>query len=207
MALVSTGHDVLDRQIGGGIPSGSLVVLDVDPMSQAELLLQAFSGVRDTVYVTSQRSKAAVRDGYKRTNPNYRVPQLLEIDGEDPIDSASEIIKTVPEDTTLIIDTINVLEDDDPVRYRRFMNQLQTHMINTGGVAVLYALSGEFVPQNRDTTHGMADVIFRLETTVSGSDMVNTLSVPKYRGGRALDETIKLKLMERVSIDTSRDIA
>jgi archaellum biogenesis ATPase FlaH len=80
-------------------------------------------------------------------------------------------------------------------------------MINTGGVAVLYALSGESIPANRDITHGMADVILDLETSVVGSDIINVLSVPKYRGGRALDETIKLKLTERVSIDTSRDIA
>lgn len=207
MPIVSTGHDVLDRELGGGLPSGSIVVLDADPVSQSELLLQAFSGVRDTVYITSQRTKAAVRDGYKRTNPEYNVPRLVEVEGEDPLDSAEKIVQTIPEDTTVIIDTINVLEDEDPIRYRRFMNQLQTHMINTGGIAVLYALSGQYVPENRDITHGMSDVIFDLKTAVDGTDIVNTLSIPKYRGGRALDETIKLKLTERVSIDTSRDIA
>ena len=33
------------------------------------------------------------------------------------------------------------------------------------------------------------------------------LAVPKFRGGRALEETIKLRLTADVSIDTSRDIA
>jgi hypothetical protein len=53
----------------------------------------------------------------------------------------------------------------------------------------------------------MADVIFDLKTTVSGSEIENRLAVPKFRGGRALDETIKLQLTEQVTIDTSRDIA
>lgn len=53
----------------------------------------------------------------------------------------------------------------------------------------------------------MADVVFDLDTKIDGSEIVNRLAVPKFRGGRALDETIKLRLAERVSVDTSRDIA
>jgi hypothetical protein len=63
------------------------------------------------------------------------------------------------------------------------------------------------VPENRDMSEHMADVIFDLETTVSGSEIENRLAVPKFRGGRPPEETIKLRLGDRVTVDTSRDIA
>jgi hypothetical protein len=53
----------------------------------------------------------------------------------------------------------------------------------------------------------MADVVFDLQTDTSGSQIINRLAVPKFRGGRALEDTIKLKLTDGVTIDTSRDIA
>ncbi len=102
---------------------------------------------------------------------------------------------------------VDVLERCGSARYRNFLNELQTHMVNTGGVAVLHALDGRSVPDNRDLTEHMADVVFELRTGVKGSEIENRLAVPKFRGGAALDETIKLKLAERVTIDTSRDIA
>jgi DNA repair protein RadA/Sms len=50
-------------------------------------------------------------------------------------------------------------------------------------------------------------VIFDLRTTVTSAEIVNRLVVPKFRGGAALEEPLKLKLTDSVSIDTSRDIA
>lgn len=101
----------------------------------------------------------------------------------------------------------DVLERNESARYRKFLNDLQTHMVNTRGLTVLHGLKGESVPDNRDLTEHMADVVFDLDTKIDGSEIVNRLAVPKFRGGRALDETIKLRLAERVSVDTSRDIA
>ena len=53
----------------------------------------------------------------------------------------------------------------------------------------------------------MADVVFGLRPAVGGAEIETRLAVPKFRGGSALEETIKLKMTEDVSIDTSRDIA
>jgi hypothetical protein len=60
---------------------------------------------------------------------------------------------------------------------------------------------------NRVVSKHMADVVFDLRTSVEGTEVENKLAVPKFRGGAALQETIKLQLAEDVSIDTSRDIA
>ncbi|KPN31647.1 hypothetical protein SY89_02396 [Halolamina pelagica] len=63
------------------------------------------------------------------------------------------------------------------------------------------------MPDNRDVTAHVADVVFDLQTTITNAEIENRLVVPKFRGGKALAEPIKLRLAESVNIDTSRDIA
>lgn len=202
-----TGIDVLDRKLSGGIPAGSVVALVAPPASQAELLLYELTVPRQTLYLTAERSTEAVRDAFDRTNAPTGSPEVRRLDGEAPVDAANRLVEALPEESTLIVDPVDTLESQELPRYRRFLNALQTAMINTGGIAVLHCLDGLTPPPGRDNTVYMADVVFSLDTRISGESVENRLAVPKFRGGRALDETIKLELAERVQIDTSRDIA
>jgi KaiC/GvpD/RAD55 family RecA-like ATPase len=201
-----TGISVLDRQLGGGIPPGSILLLSADPASQSESLLYEIAASRGTLYVTTVRSEEAVRDAVDR----YRggIDQLSVRDAGDypPIDRATRFVKDLPEESNLLVDVVDPLESADTTRYRRFLNELQTHMVNTESLAVLHAMHGD-APDNRRLTEHMADVVFDLQTDTSGSEIVNRLAVPKFRGGVALEETIKLQLTDGVTIDTSRDIA
>ena len=202
-----TGIDVLDRKLSGGIPVGSIVALTASPASQAELLLYELTVPRKTLYLTTERSSEAVRDAFERTNAPTGSPEIRHLDGEAPLDSASQLIETLPTGSTLIIDTADALEAEGITRYRRFLNALQTVLVNTEGIAVLHCLDGVDPSSQRDLTMYMADVVFSLDTRISGESIENRLVVPKFRGGSALQETIKLELSERVLIDTSRDIA
>jgi len=206
---LSTGIDVLDRQLDGGIPTGSIVLFSADPASQSELLLYEVTAVRMTLYLTTIRSDQAVQDALDRTSRYTTVgePTIRDIGVEAPLDQANKLMGTLASESTLIIDSLDPLERQDPSRYRYFLNQLQTQMRNTESIALLHAMDGRSVPVLRDVTEHMADVVFELNTEIQGTEVVNRLSVPKFRGGRALDETIKLKLSSGVSIDTSRDIA
>jgi archaellum biogenesis ATPase FlaH len=87
------------------------------------------------------------------------------------------------------------------------MNDLQNHIVNTGSLGILHCLDGRAVPPLRDTTEHFADVVFELKTKTTGDEVENRLAIPKFRGGRAPNDIIKLDLVEQVSIDTSRDIA
>jgi len=201
-----TGISVLDRQLDGGIPPGSILLLSADPASQSESLLYEIAAARGTLYVTTIRSEQAVRDAIERYRGSVDRLSVRDAGDYPPIDNATRLVKDVPENANLLIDVVDPLEDADPTRYRRFLNELQTHMVNTGSIAVLHAMHGEAGP-NRALTEHMADVVFDLRTDTSGSQIVNRLAVPKFRGGSALEETIKLKLTDGVTIDTSRDIA
>ena len=204
---LETGIDILDRKLAGGIPAGSIVALCADPASQADLLLYQLTDARGTLYITTKRSDQAVRDAIDSTDAPVGSPTVRGIAGSEPLDQANRLIRSLPEGANLIIDPVDVLEERESSRYTNFLNELQTHMVNTNSIAFLHCLDGHSVPENRDTTKHMADVVFDLETTTRGTDLVNFLAVPKFRGGQALTETIKLQLVDEVDIDTSRDIA
>lgn len=202
-----TGIDVLDRKLSGGIPAGSIVALSADPASQAELFLYELSATRGTLYLTLDRTSDAVKQSFDSATTRTGKPTIRDVTGDAPLDNASKLVTALPESSNLIIDPVDVLERHEPARYRIFLNELQNHIANTGGLALLHCLDGHDVPPLRDTTKHMADVVFELETRVNGDRIENRLGVRKFRGGRALQDIIKLELTEQVSIDTSRDIA
>ncbi len=202
-----TGIDVLDRKLEGGIPEGSLVALTADPASQAELFLYELTATRGTLYLSMDRTSEAVADAIDRAPTRTGDPTVRDVGGDAPLDNATKLVSALPESSNLIVDPVDVLERQDGPRYRNFLNELQNHIYNTNSVAVLHCLDGEAVPGLRDTTEHMADVIFDMDTEANGDRIENRLAVPKFRGGRALSDIIKLELAESVSIDTSRDIA
>ncbi|MGQ4554796.1 DUF7125 family protein [Halobellus sp. GM3] len=204
---LSTGVNILDRQLDGGIPPGSIVLLAADPASQSELFLYELTAVRATLYLTTIRSDQAILDAIDRTPGRVGDPTVRDVGGDAPLDTANRFVRDLPEGANLVIDVVDALEDTEPARYRQFLNELQTHMVNTGGLAVLHGMKGDREPRNRGYTKHMADVVFDLRTAVKGSEIENRLAVPKFRGGRPLEETIKLRLSEQVTVDTSRDIA
>ncbi|AEN05180.1 transcriptional regulator [Halolamina sp.] len=202
-----TGISVLDRELQGGIPAGSIVLLKADPASQSELFLYELTAARPTLYLTTVRSEQAVQDAISNAKTRTGSPTVRDVGGDAPLDRANRLVGTLPDESTLIVDVVDTLEQYDRARYRRFLNELQTQMVNTGGIAVLHGLKGDSVPANRALTAHVADVVFDLHTEVNSAEVVNRLIVPKFRGGRALSEPIKLQLTEEVRIDTSRDIA
>jgi transcriptional regulator of met regulon len=204
---LETGIDVLDRKLGGGIPAGSTIALCARPASQAELFLNELTAMRGTLYISLGRTEAAVEASIAASPARTGDPTVRHITGDAPIDNASKLVSALPDASNLIVDPVDVLERVDHDRYRHFLNEIQNHMTNTDGLAILHCLTGQNVPKGRDTTRFMADIVFDLETQISADTVENRLSVPKFRGGRALNEVVKLELSERVDIDTSRDIA
>lgn len=207
MSRLPTGITVLDRELDGGIPSGSIVLLEAAPASQSELFLHELTAARGTLYLSTVRSAQAVRDALERSRTAVGDPTIRDVGGDAVLDDANRLVNTLPEGANLIVDVVDPLERATRSRYHRFLNELQTAMVNTGGVAFLHGLKGSTLPDGRDATRHVVDVVFDLQTDVDGTEIENHLAVPKFRGGAALTETVKLELQEEVRIDTSRDIA
>jgi KaiC/GvpD/RAD55 family RecA-like ATPase len=203
-----TGIDVLDRKLDGGLPAGSMVALAAEPASQAELFLYELTATRGTLWLSLNRTAEAVTDSIENTPTETGDPTVRHISGEAPLDNAGKLVSALPETSNLIVDPLDVLESQEPPsRFRSFMNDLQNHIFNTNSLAILHCLSGRSVPPLRDTTEHFADVVFELRTSTDGDEVENRLAIPKFRGGQAPADIIKLDLVEEVSIDTSRDIA
>ncbi len=208
VSRLETGIEVLDRKLEGGIPAGSIVVLSAQPASQAELFLYELTATRGTLWLSLNRTAEAVTESIATTPTETGDPTVRHISGEAPLDNAGKLVSALPETSNLIVDPVDVLESQEPPsRFRSFMNDLQNHIFNTNSLAILHSLDGRSVPSLRDTTEHFADVVFHLETDLSSDEVENRLSVPKFRGGRAPLETIKLDLVEEVEVDTTRDIA
>ncbi len=207
MDSLETGIEVLDRRLGGGLPAGSIIALVAPPASSAELLLYELTAARETLYLSTVRSSAAVRDAFEATRAPTGNPVIKGLDGSEVLDQANRAIGRLSEDQGLIIDPFDPIETRNETRLVNFLNDLQTHLQNTNSYAIVHCLKDEYHPANRRLTLHAADLIFDLETEVRGNNLVNRLTVPKNRAGQAIPDEIKLELVDRVAVDTSRDIA
>ncbi|MDZ5810158.1 transcriptional regulator [Halorubrum sp. AD140] len=207
MEPLSTGIPVLDREFDGGVPSGSVVALTADPASQSELIVDRLARVRECRYLTTVRSVDAVESGLSLDEEDDDRTVVRSARGDDPFASVLAAAADLPDRGTIVVDSVDPLEEHDRDAYVEFLGELRQRVVDVDGLAVMYALKGDTVARNRGVTEQIADVVFDLRTTVTGTEIANRLVVPKFRGGAALEEPLKLKLTDSVSVDTSRDIA
>lgn len=204
---LETGIEILDRKLDGGIPAGRVIALSASPRSQSELFLYEMAAVRPTTYLTTERTADDVETYLERTGADGEDVDVRRIDAESPLTEAGEAVEDIREETTLIVDPMRLLESTDPDRYRSFLNQLKARVAEAGGMALLHCLEGRDVPAQRDRTEYLADIVFSLSTEVRGGTLQNELAIPKFRGGKALPESITLDLTADVTIDVTRKIA
>jgi len=203
----STGVGPLDREIGGGIPSGTLVALFADPASQAELFLQEFAARQDTLYLSAERGATAVTNALREGDRDCEDVAVVALDSDAPVVDAIQQVERLPEGAVVVVDPVGPLERADPGRFRTFLSTLRSQLAGTDGVAVLHALKHDRVPDQRHRTAYAADLVFDLVTEADENTIENRLLVPKFRGGRALTDPVRVELTDRIAVDTSRDIA
>lgn len=204
---VSTGVPALDRKLDGGLPTGTVVSLLADPASQSELFLSELASQRETLYLTVDRSPTAVSKSLNGQAGAFDDLSVKSLDASAPVVDALRSIATLPEDGLVVIDPIGPLERAGSGSYRAFLSELKSIAAQRDAVAVLHALKHADAPSQRHRTEHVADVVFDLVTEPSGDSVENRLLVPKFRGGRALTDAVRMSLTDRIAVDTSRDIA
>lgn len=201
MTRLSTGIDILDRRLNGGFPPGTLVALVAPPDTQSELLLSALARERPTRYVSTVRPAAEIEADLDATD--------LTVDRVTPealLDSPGAYVD-VGEASNVVVDPTTGLESGDRDAYVDALNALKGRLAATGSVGLLHCVDAEPTPRHRGLTLHRVDVVWRLDLLVTSLDVRTRLVVSKFRGGKALQEPIKLLLTDRVQVDTSRDIA
>jgi hypothetical protein len=205
---LETGMETLDRELNGGIPAGSITIFEAQPGSQGHLFLHELTATRGTLWLSFARTAEAVERSLEETPSPSGDCTVKYISGTSPMDDVEKLLSAVPDQSNIIFDPINTLEQvGDERRYRRFLNELQTHLLETESIAIFYATRGTSDIALRDNSKYFGDVVFELETVFKDDDIDNFLRVPKYRRGECPTGVIKLDLTSEVSIDISRDIA
>jgi len=204
---VSTGVAALDRKLGGGIPPGTLVALLAEPASQAELFLTNVACQRETVYLTPERTPTAVSAALRERHGDCDDVAVTALDRDAPVADAVQYVERLPDESVLVVDPVGPLERVDSGQFRAFLTTLRAQLSRTDGVAVLHGLKHEAAPAQRHRTEYMADLVFDVVTDADAGGIETLLLVPKFRGGAALTEPVRIELTDRIAVDTSRDIA
>ena len=177
------------------------------PTSQSELLLYQLAAQQRTLYLSARRTAPAIRDAIERSVPEYAQIHVHAVDRDGPIDDITDLVGRFESSSVVLIDPMDVIERCEPDRLREFYCTLRERLVEADSIAILHCLSGRDVPAERDLTTYMADVVFQLRTETRGDSVETRLTVPKFRGGRALPKALELELTDTVAVDTSRDIA
>ena len=204
MTRRSTGNIELDRNLNGGIPTGSLVVIRTDPSTQGEVILKQLTQQHSTLYLSTLRTEPDI-ENWLDTPPGQARVEYTAMD--TPIEKVKENIGMVNEQVNIILDPINPLENEDYSKYVTMLQSFKTHLENTDSIGIVHMLKNGDGPDHRSNTLAMADMVWDLDQELKGEELETRLKVTKCRSGVLPDKVSKVDLRDRVIIDTSRDIA
>lgn len=231
---LSTGIDSIDRRLEGGIQSGSIVALLTPPTAQSHSLLQQVMKQRETVYITTLRTRESIENDLSHLSDDEMALSICEVgeamtrhsnkmerltgsrihtintsERDTLLDDINEVLDTIGDSVNVIIDPANPLErGESRTAYQNLLKSLSTTLIETNSIGLLHCTRLETPPLFRETTLTVADVVWELDV-VSGrkNDLEIQTRIPKNRGGDAVLEKITLVIEgDTVYTDDSRNI-
>jgi KaiC/GvpD/RAD55 family RecA-like ATPase len=225
-----TGITLLDRNLDGGIPEGSLVCVYANPKSMAEVFLYQFATARKTYYYNTSRNFRYIIENMNSLNLETDKLEFVDVYSQyyldesgrfiledryrdkeifDYIDHSLNTIIGKDEDANLIFDHFSFflnLEVSTSMK-EWLMNRLYTISKETGHLVYLYVIKDLQTPELAYKVLTLSDVIFDIELERLGERVTNKLAIPKIRGRTPVSDLIRFKVSEGIQIDTSRDIA
>lgn len=197
---LSTGVDVIDRRLRGGVPPGTLLTLASPPETGGEYLLYAALNEESGRYLSLLRPEEEIVDDVEsHVVVNHARPSEL-------LSNPASRFESLPERSVVVVDPVNELEMHDVDGYVTFLSELKRQLVETKSVGILHALHSESDPEHRWLTLGRADWVWHLDLVRLPLSVETRLYVTKARNGQALTEPLKLQLVDGVRVDTSRDI-
>lgn len=204
---LSTGVNVIDRHMHGGVPVGSLLALSAPPETQSDLLLSAAADAADTYYLSTDRAADAVETRLGRSPDAGTELHVEAVSPETVAAGPSAALDAVPSGGFLVVDGFDAFERlgrDDQLRTLR---ALSACVRERGSVGILACSRQDDRTAARQRTLRFSDVVWVLHLTVTTLSVETRLTITKVRNGRPHLEPVKLKLTDQVVVDTSRDIA
>jgi archaellum biogenesis ATPase FlaH len=225
-----TGIDILDRNINGGLPVGSLVYFSADPRSMPEVFLYELLTPRKTYYITTHTSPSYIRRNMSELNFKCDSVEFLDLHEEYynrilPATSDRRIAvkklmiyitgwldvlkKKDDKSFTIIFDSFSFLVElgIDIDTLKRLLDEIYDIISEKEGICYLMMIKGMHNESVENYIQYWCDVIFDIDIERKGDKIVNKLALPKIRGMTPVTDYIKFKVTDRITIDTSKDIA
>jgi archaellum biogenesis ATPase FlaH len=225
-----TGIDILDRNINGGLPAGSLVYFSADPKSMPEVFLYELSAPRKTYYIITHTSPVYVKRNMDELDLRYDSIEFIDLHEEYynrilPATSdrhvaakklvsylgvlLNELKKKGDRNFTIIFDSFSFLVDlgIDVDMLKRLLDEIHAIISEKDGICYLMMVKGMHHESVENRIQYWCDVIFDIDIERKGDKIVNKLALPKIRGMTPVTDYIKFKVTDRITIDTSKDIA
>ena len=232
--IKSTGIAVLDRNLNGGLPAGSVVYMSVDSKSMSEVFLYQFTQARKTYYITTGRRPRYV--AWDVQNMGYDVSDITFIDAYseyyttaqgDLVDNVGNeyVDKQITEfmintlrniqieeefgDINIIIDTISFFLglNVNTGEIKKLMNIIYETTKETNGLTYLYGLKDTHNPALENEVINSCDAVFDVELHRGSDEVISRLTIPKIRGRTPVTDLLKFRIGDGIQIDTSTDIA
>ncbi len=218
---LSTGIDLLDKNLDGGFPKGSFVCIYGDPAASPEAFLYQFSTERETYYINTSRPVEVIRKDFKELHLEddfltfidvYSLNGKFGVEGDDEkiINYATEKVESISaEEINIIVDSLTFFMDLDVADRlkQNFIDILYRVSKETNGLVFAYIIKDSLDEKSLKKIFDLSDVIMEILIEVTGSRYVKKFGIPKIRGRTPLNDLFKFEIGEGVQLDTSRDIA
>lgn len=228
---ISTGNQLLDGQLAGGLRAGDLLAIRAPPASQSEAIIHTLMKERPTLYISTLRQADAVRNDLDRVaTPDMEfkvafVGEVANMGGEmvkkltgkrtlsndyssqtGPLDSVFEEIQSLGGRCNVVLNPTSPLERDaESEKYTAVLNKLKQRIMEVEGLGVLHCINQTQNPVLRDTTLTVADVIWTVEHVSKGEEKYR-MKVEKNRGDPVSRESFELFLNRYVEVDATRNL-
>lgn len=229
----ATGISILDRTLGGGLPSGSVAYIYADPKSMAEVFLYQFTQARKSYYFSNERRPLYVMHNIRDFGFKTDAITFVDIYSEYYITAHGEMVDNVgnefvdakivefteynlkkilaekEQDVNIIFDTFSFYLNlnVNPGIIKRLINLIYEVTKTLNCLTFLYGLKDTHEKNLENEILKSCDVIFDVELEKTSDKLSNRLSIPKIRGRIPTIEMIRFKVGDGVQIDTTKDIA
>ncbi|PSQ41859.1 hypothetical protein BRD17_10230 [Halobacteriales archaeon SW_7_68_16] len=203
VVTLSTGVELLDEALSGGVPAGSVVVLSGAARGRSHRLVDALVREHETRYVTTLRGVDEVRAYLTDEGAD---PDRLDVGDGTPnrlLDRPRATLSPVPDGGALVVDSVDRLETADEDRYVGFLTTVAAVTREADGMALLHRSEGAGVGR---LTFRRADCVLSLRADDEGDGVDRRLVVDKLRGGTPPNVPIDVDLSGGVELDASRYI-
>ena len=235
LSVKSTGIFILDRNLGGGLPSGSVVYLSGDAESMSEIFLHQVTQTRETYYVVTGRKPQYVAQNLQSMGYDISKITFIDIYGEYYITSQGELVDNIGNDhvDNQIVDFMihnlkNIVAEEEEFsgvnilfdtfsffldlninvgQIKKLMNVIYETTKELDGMTYLYGLKNTHDKALENAIINACDVVFDIELLHNSDEIVSRLSIPKIRGMAPITSMLKFKISEGIQIDTSTNIA